>query len=171
MASVNGVNKVIADIRAFGREAEKRISQETEAIAFQIEADAKRNAPKNFGKLAQSISHEKINASNYKVTVNEFYGAYVEFGTGKMYKPHPEWDHMAAQFKGPTGRPFSDFVEAMKIWMRAKGYDESNAWIACINVLKNGQEAQPFLYPAYVKGRKDYEKNLKQLLKNLKRNI
>ena len=129
MASVNGVNKTIAEIRRFGTDAQKKINQETEAIAFQIEADAKRMAPKNFGKLAQSISHEKINASNYKVTVNEMYGAYMEFGTGTKVQVPDEFKNMAASFQGSTGKSWREGLEAIKVWCRAKGIDEKAALI------------------------------------------
>lgn len=169
--AVRGVNKVIADIKQFGAEAERKIAAETEAIAMQIEMDAKRLAPVNFGKLQQSISRKKINPTNYKVTVNEFYGAYVEFGTGKQFKPHAEWNDIASQFKGPTGRSFADGVESIEIWLRAKGGDPKDAKWVLLNILMNGVQAQPFLYPAFVKGRNDYKTNLEKLLKRLKRNI
>ena len=171
MASVTGVSKVIAEIKAFGADAQKKINNETEAIAFQIETDAKRLAPKNFGKLAQSISKEKVNDSNYKVTVNEMYGPYMEFGTGTKVNVPTEFQNMAATFKGPTGKSFADGLEAIKIWCRAKGIDEKAAYPIFAKILGAGVNPQPFLYPAWIKGKSDYEKNLKQLLKNLKRNI
>ena len=171
MASVNGVNKTIAEIRRFGTDAQKKINQETEAIAFQIEADAKRMAPKNFGKLAQSISHEKINASNYKVTVNEMYGAYMEFGTGTKVQVPDEFKNMAASFQGSTGKSWREGLEAIKVWCRAKGIDEKAAYPIFAKILGAGVNPQPFLYPSWIKGKSDYQKNLERLLKNLKRNI
>ena len=100
--TIKGLSSTISELRKFGEKAEKLINAETQAIAFQIEADAKKLAPKNFGKLAQSISHAKVNPALYKVTVNELYGAYMEFGTGKKFKPHPdpEWNNIAKSFKG-----------------------------------------------------------------------
>jgi len=171
MASVNGISETIAELRKFGSDVEKMINAETEAAAIQIELDAKRLAPKNFGKLAQSISHDKINSSNYKVTVNEFYGAYIEFGTGALVKVPPGFEEMANSFKGQKSGSFKDFIAAMTIWFNAKGYDTKNVWIACINKLNNGSEARPFLYPAWVKGKKDYESNLKKMLTHLNRKI
>lgn len=166
-----GVNETISEIKKFGKEAVEKVNSETESIAFQIEHDAKVNAPKNFGKLAQSISHEKVKESQYKVTVNESYAAYVEFGTGKKYNPHPEWSDIAAQFKGPTGKSFEDGVRSIEEWLKAKGGDPKDAKWVLLNILKNGSEAQPFLYPAFVKGRKDYERNLKSLLKRFRKKI
>jgi len=166
-----GTDKVIAEIRKFGVEAEKKINQETEAIAFQIESDSKKLAPKNFGKLAQSISKEKINPSNYKITVNEFYGAYMEFGTGAKVNVPAEFADMAASFKGSTGKSFKDGLEAIKIWCRAKGIDEKAAYPIFAKILGAGVNPQPFLYPSWVKGKNDYQNNLKRLLKSLNKKI
>lgn len=171
MGSVKGIAKTISELRKFGKDAEKMIDAETEAIAVQIETDAKTLAPKNFGKLAQSISHDKPEALQRRVTVNEKYAPYVEFGTGKLVSVPAEWEQMAKSFKGKSSGSFQDFIEAMTIWFKAKGYDTKNVWIACINKLNNGSEARPFLYPAYVKGKKDYQNNLNKLLKNFKRKI
>lgn len=166
-----GLNSVIADIRKFGADAEKKINKETELIAFQIVGDAKRLAPKDLGKLAQSISHEKINPANYKVTVNELYGAYIEFGTGKKVSVPAEFADMAKSFQGPTGRSFADGLEAIKDWCRRHGIDERAAYPIFAKILGAGINPQPFLYPAWVKGKKDYEENLNKLLKRLNKKI
>jgi len=171
MGSVKGVAKTIAELRKFGKEAEKMINKETEDAAFQIEADAKQRAPKNFGKLAQSISHSKINDSNYKVTVNEMYGAYMEFGTGTKVQVPAEFKDMASSFKGATGRSFADGLEAIKIWCKAKGIDEKAAYPIFAKILGAGVNPQPFLYPAWIKGKKDYENNLKKVLNHLNKKI
>lgn len=166
-----GIDKVVSEIRKFGAEAEAKINAETQAIAFQIESDAKRLAPKNFGKLAQSISHEKINESNYKVTVNEFYGAYMEFGTGAKVNVPSEFADMANSFKGPTGRSFKDGLEAIKIWCRHKGIDEKAAYTIFAKILGAGVNPQPFLFPAWQKGKNNYKENLNKLLKRLQKKI
>jgi hypothetical protein len=169
---VKGVSGVIAELRKFGKDAEKQIAGETEAIAFQIEGDAKRLAPKNFGKLAQSISREKIKSALYKVTVNEIYGAYMEFGTGSKIKIPAEFSDMAKTFKGAkSGKTFEQGLEAIKIWCRAKGIPEEAAYPIFAKILGAGVNPQPFLYPAWVKGKKDYLANLKKALDRFKRKI
>ena len=171
MGSVKGISKTISELRKFGGDVEQKINDETEAIAFQIEGDAKQKAPKNFGKLAQSINKEKINPANYKVTVNEMYGAYMEFGTGAKVNAPSEFADMAKSFQGSTGKSFKDGLEAIKVWCRAKGIDEKAAYPIFAKILGAGVSPQPFLYPAWVKGKNDYQKNLEKLLKKLKKNI
>lgn len=165
--AIRGVRETISKIRAFGESAERQINAETEAIAMQIEGDAKRMAPTNFGKLRQSISRRKINPSNYAVTVNEYYGAYMEFGTGTKVNVPNEFKDMANSFRGQRRGNFRQGLESIKIWCRSKGIDEKYAYAIFAKILGAGINPKPFLYPAYMKGKKDYEKNLKALLRRL----
>lgn len=169
---VTGAASVISELRTFGKEAEKLIDAETEAIAFQIEGDAKRLAPKNFGKLAQSISHSKPAPLSRKVTVNESYGPFMEFGTGTKVVVPDEFKDMALQFKGQkSGLSFEQGLEAIKVWCRAKGIDEKAAYPIFAKILGAGVNPQPFLYPAWIKGKKDYLANLKRVLAKFNKKI
>jgi hypothetical protein len=168
---VKGMPQVIAELKKFGKDAEKKINAETEAIAFQIESEAKKLAPKNFGKLAQSISHKKVKDMTYKVTVNEIYGVYMEFGTGSKVNIPAEFKDMAATFKGKKQGTFKQGLEAIKVWCRAKGIDEKAAYPIFAKILGAGVNPQPFLYPSWVKGKKDYLDNLKKALNGFNKKI
>lgn len=167
MASgVKGISETITKLQAFGKDIEKKIDLELEAIAFQVEGDAKKLAPKNFGKLAQSISHKKVKSLVWKVTVNEIYGPYMEFGTGAKVRVPVEFAEMAKSFQGKKGTgTFKDALEAIKVWCRSKGIDEKAAYPILAKILGAGISPQPFLYPAYKKGEKDLLKNLEKLVK------
>lgn len=138
--SIKGISETIKELRAFGKDVEKLIDAETSAIAKQIQLDAKVFVPKDFGKLAQSIETSKIKESNYRITVQEKYAAYVEFGTGGLVNIPKGWESLAAQFRG-------------------KGIKQINI------------RAQPYLYPAFRNGERDYIKNLTKLLKAYKKKI
>lgn len=168
---VKGVSGTIAKLRAYGKGVEKQIDAETEAIAFQIEGDAKKLAPKNFGKLAQSISHEKVKTFLYKVTVNELYGVYMEFGTGTKVNVPAEFKDIASSFKGKKQGTFKQALESIKVWCKSKGIDEKAAYPILAKILGAGINPQPFLYPAFKKGSADYLKNLKKLLRKQKKKI
>lgn len=167
MASgVKGISETISKLQAFGKDIEKKIDLELEAIAFQVEADAKKLAPKNFGKLAQSISNKKVKSLIWKVTVNEIYGTYMEFGTGAKVRVPAEFAEIAKSFQGKKGKgTFKDALEAIKIWCRSRGIDEKAAYPILAKILGAGISPQPFLYPSYKKGEKDLLKNLEKLVK------
>ena len=169
--TIKGLSSTISELRKFGEKAEKLINAETQAIAFQIEADAKKLAPKNFGKLAQSISHLEVKPALYKVTVNELYGAYMEFGTGTKVSVPAEFADMAATFKGKKQGSWKEGLEAIKVWCKAKGIPEEAAYLIFAKILGAGVNPQPFLYPAWTKGRKDYQNNLERVLKSLNKKI
>ena len=168
---IKGLASTIAELRAYGKDIDKMIDAETESIAFQIETDAKKLAPKNFGKLAQSISHAKVKPALYKVTVNELYGAYMEFGTGSKVNVPAEFADMAATFKGKKQGTFKQGLEAIKVWCKAKGIPEEAAYPIFAKILGAGVNPRPFLYPAWTKGRKDYQNNLERVLKSLNKKI
>ena len=169
--TIKGLSSTVSELRKFGEKAEKLINAETQAIAFQIEADAKKLAPKNFGKLAQSISHLEVKPALYKVTVNELYGAYMEFGTGTKVSVPAEFADMAATFKGKKQGSWKEGLEAIKVWCKAKGIPEEAAYLIFAKILGAGVNPQPFLYPAWTKGRKDYQNNLERVLKSLNKKI
>jgi HK97 gp10 family phage protein len=178
MASgVKGVSSTIAELRKFGKDVDRVINRETESAANAIMLDAKRLAPANFGKLRQSISiFQPIDArgkniTSYGVYVNELYGAYMEFGTGTKIKIPAEFAEMAATFKGGKKGTWKQGLEAIKVWCRAKGIPEEAAYPIFAKILGAGINPQPFLYPAYQKGKKDYLKNLTKVLKQMNKKI
>ena len=171
MGSIKGINETIKELRKFGAKAIQAINDETEEAANDIEGNAKKLAPKNFGKLAQSISSKKIKDSLYSVFVNEKYGAYMEFGTGTKVQVPAEFSQMASEFKGKKSGTFKEGLEAIKAWCRAKGIDEKAAYPIFAKILGAGINPQPFLYPAYIKGKKEYLDNLNKLIKSFNKKI
>ena len=133
-STIKGLDKVYKDFNKLSKEVHKKVGIVTKANAMEISADAKKNARKDFGKLAQGISYEKDEKTfNYKIFAREKYSAFVEFGTGGMVKVPTELTKIASEFIG-------------------KGVKEVNL------------PARPFLYPAFVKGRAQYLDDLNDLL-------
>jgi HK97 gp10 family phage protein len=133
---VKGINTVIANIRKYGKEAEKDIAGVTELVARNIERDAKSNVVADFGKLGQSIQAKKITELNWAVEAGGVlapYAPFVEFGTGGLVQVPDELKEMAIKFKG-------------------KGIRQVNL------------RARPYLYPTLLRGRLQYLEKLKKVL-------
>jgi HK97 gp10 family phage protein len=176
MGSVKGINETIKEIRKFGANAEKLVAFETENIARQIELDAKNKAPVNFGDLQQSISVAqdiKSKGKIWRVYVNAEYGAYIEFGTGAKFKPiaDKEFSKIAASFKGKRSGTFEQGLKSIEAWLKAKGGNPKDAKWVLLKIIGAGINPQPFLYPAYIKGKRDYLNNLEKILKRLNKKI
>jgi HK97 gp10 family phage protein len=136
MAEIKGVNSVIANLRKYGKEAEKDIQGVTELVARNIEKNAKSGVVANFGKLGQSIQAVKINDYNWSVEAGGIlapYAPFVEFGTGGLVQVPNELKEIAIKFKG-------------------KGIRQVNL------------RARPYLYPALLRGRAEYLDKLKKVL-------
>lgn len=176
MASVKGINETIKELRKFGKDAIELINAETEDAANDISGNAKKLAPKNFGKLAQSISvaqDVKSRGQIWGVFVNAPYGAYVEFGTGAKFKPiaDKEFSDIAATFKGKRPGTFEKGIRAIEEWLKAKGGDPKDAKWILLRIIGAGLEPRPFLYPAYIQGKKKYLDNLTKILKSFNKKI
>jgi HK97 gp10 family phage protein len=172
--AVKGIQEVIAELRKISKDLDKNINATTEEAAFFIEGQAKKLAPKNFGKLAQSISTDDVKTKvliNKKVTVNEMYGAYMEFGTGAKVSVPKEFAEMAASFKGQKTGTFEDGLKSIEAWCRAKGIDVKDAKWIFLKILGAGLNPRPFLYPAWTEGKKMYLKDLENLLKTYNKKI
>jgi len=135
---LKGFNKVVANLKKYGKEAEKDIEDATQVAARNIELYAKSTVVANFGKLGQSIQARQEDKTHWNIEAGGTvapYAAYVEFGTGGLVQVPNELKEQAWLFKG-------------------KGIKEVNL------------RARPYLYPALLRGRKEYLKALKALLKD-----
>lgn len=133
---IKGLNSVIANLRKYGKEAEKDIEAVTELTARNIELYAKGSVVANFGKLGQSIKAVEQDKLHWNIEAGGViapYAAYVEFGTGGLVNVPNELKEQAWLFKG-------------------KGIKEVNL------------RARPYLYPALLRGRKEYVEKLKKVL-------
>lgn len=164
--TIKNIDKVLKKFKQFGKEGDKIVQKVTYGNALEIVEDAKARAPKNIGKLSQSIHDVKIDDKNYIIRVGLDYGAYVEFGTGKKVSVPKELQDQASKFKGRKGS-FKEGLQSIKDWCKSKGIDEKLAYPIFISILENGIQPQPYLYPAYIKGREQYIKDLKAEFKTL----
>lgn len=138
---IKGMDKLLKDLIALGDEGVKTIKEVTYITAEQIERDAKKAAKVgDTGKLQQSIAAIEVDDFTWKIYANS---------TGLA--PY------AAYVEFGTGGlvEVPDELKEMAIRFKGKGIREVNL------------PARPFLYPAFVKGRDQYVKDLKAELKAL----
>ena len=134
---ITGQKELFRKLAQFGDEAEKRVDQITHATATQISDQAKLNAPR---------ANAEINIAQ---TIN------VSKESNLFYTVNVQAVPIAAYLEFGTGA----FVEVAPEW-------KDMAW----EFYKNGKgrlHPQPYLYPAYTRGKKIYEDNLKALLDQL----
>ena len=189
---VSQFSKVSEKFKSLEKEIIEKIDSVLDANAEDIATKAKQLAPVDIGGLRNSISADHSKLLEKKIAVNAFYGAYVEFGTGKYAAEYistlPEnWQSFALIFKGKGKGDYFDFLNAILDWVKRKGLSditnsytgkkvggkaakenllvlaEAIAWA----IIKNGTHPHPFLFPAYEAQRPKILEDLKKILKDI----
>ena len=104
---IKGIDKVIKKFKTLPDDLREEIDMECLDSAKIIEKNAKRDAPKDTGFLANRISHYPTSPTgkmDYNVTSGADYSAFVEFGTGAMVDVPQGLETYALQFKGAGKR-------------------------------------------------------------------
>lgn len=165
--TIKGLNKTLKQLKQFGKEVEEEVEEVLEANAKEIVFDARQRAPKNIGRLSGGIDNEKDGALKQVIFSDQLYAGYVEFGTGAKVDVPSEMNDVANAIKNNPSGSFEQGLEQIKQWCKDIGIEEEAAYPIFVSILNNGIDAQPFMYPAFVKGREQFLKDLKKMLKRL----
>tara|TARA_R110000803_G_scaffold29013_2_gene66536 strand:- start:383 stop:826 length:444 start_codon:yes stop_codon:yes gene_type:complete len=138
--TIKGLTKVLKDLEKFGDEVKTDVHVITADNATEIALDAQNRAPVDLGKLKQGIRAVELGKSDFKIMTNS---------TG--YAPY------SAYIEFGTGKSVQVPSELKEIAIMFKGNNSRE-----VNI-----QPQPYLYPAFVKGRKQDLKDLKELLNRL----
>jgi hypothetical protein len=145
---IRGLDKTISDLKKFGNKAEEALSVAIETTAYDMEDFAtkecervigKTSFKKLTGKLIQSIDVIVVNDMNYIVEAG---------GSLAPYAPYVEF--------GTGG-----LVDV------PKEFDEQARRALGKGIKQVNLPPRPYMYPAYIYGLKDIEKNLKIEIENL----
>jgi len=186
--NVNGMDKIFSDLKKYTEKVKVEVALEINASALNIQTNAKKNAPVNFGSLRNSIQlKEELGQGKLLYTIGSKlpYAPYVEFGTGPKVSVPSNYNDFAMQFKGNKGGTFKQMLEALMLWVKAKGItgtysvktgkrtgskqarqkqDKSAAYAIAISILRKGLRPQPFLLPAYEQEIPKLKENIKKVL-------
>ena len=148
MGRVRGAKEVIRDLVNFGKEAERYIAQVTEVAAREIQGEAKQNVPLvlkyNYGNETPSELHEVAQSISVS-RQSEFKWEVSQNST------------LGAYVEFGTGA----YVEVADEW-------KDIAWTYYVNG-KGLMLPQPYFYPAWVQGKKQYVQDLEDVLEMLTR--
>lgn len=95
-------------LRSLSSKVQRKLKEQVERTGRMTEADAVAAVPVDTGALRNSITYESTNEGlGFRISANEPYAAFVEFGTGGSVAIPRGWATVAAPFKGKGGRTFS----------------------------------------------------------------
>jgi HK97 gp10 family phage protein len=162
---IKGLDDVIKKLSKVSDNAVEEVGRVAKINAQEIEANAKRDAPKDKGKLGQSIITTEVEETLYSVGTREPYAPFVEFGTRSKVDVPKGFEDVAMAFKGKKIN--SGGYEEFKKWALRKGIPEQYVFATWLKVLRVGQNPQPYLIPNFLKQKPQFIKDLKTLLKRL----
>lgn len=172
---VSGLIKLQGKLKSIKTELENRLDDVLNANAEEIATTAKRLAPKDFGQTAASISANTAKKLEKHISVNVFWAAYMEFGTGQFAAEYvaslPEdWQQYASQFRGSTGE--RGLLEKIQEWTRRKGIAtgkdyKSVGYLIYRSILIHGIHPHPYLFPAFEQQKPKVIKDVENVVKFL----
>jgi HK97 gp10 family phage protein len=174
-----GLNKIIKSLNSFPDNLKQEVNMEFAAAADEVKAMAQRNLSSSKtvdeGRLKNAISSGKV-GENYEVAVGVTYAPFVEFGTKKRFQATRGFENYAKQFKGKAGGNIGSLDEAILGWVKRKRIKfekaksktgktrfltpEQTAFIIARFISFHGTRPHPYLFPAFVKVRRELTKNI-----------
>ncbi|WP_099335805.1 HK97-gp10 family putative phage morphogenesis protein [Clostridium cadaveris] len=146
--SINGVDSLMKKLTELGGNADKVLETSIAKQTKLVQGEAKDLCPVDTGDLRKSIVTD-VKASQTKITgkisTNNEYSNYVEFGTGK-------------KGEASSGDKYPGPLSYKQDKWRVNIPDVGVRWI-------EGQPAQPFLYPALKNNEDLIKKNIKEDIK------
>lgn len=151
---IKGLDKVMRDFNKYERDIETIAKDTVNEIVSMMITDAKAKAPRDLGRLIDSINKEsKDNGWTVVFFVGEVYGAFQEFGTGARVDVPAELADIASSLRGYKSGNFDDFLTSIEEWCGRKGIPRSATYPIAVSILNKGFNPQPYFYPAYLANR------------------
>lgn len=155
---IKGLDRLQKKISELPKELQEEVVGEVQAWGYDVNAEQigliSQQKIQDLGALQQNTKAVP-KPNGVELISNVYYAPYIEFGTGDKRKIPAELNEYAAQFIGKKRGDFRQFVKALEAWLKRKGGNPKFAFIAALNIIKNGQDARPYFFPPYLRKRKD----------------
>lgn len=165
---IKGLDKLQKKIGQLPKELQEEVVGEIQAWGFDVNAEQigliSQQKIQDLGALQQNTKAVP-KPDGVELISNVYYAPYIEFGTGAKVKVPAELNDYASQFKGKKRGDFRTFVKALEAWLKRKGGNPKFAFIAALNIIKNGQEARPYFFPPYLRKRKELTSRINAVIK------
>jgi hypothetical protein len=165
---IKGLDKLQKKIGQLPKELQEEVVGEVQAWGFDVNAEQigliSQQKIQDLGALQQNTKAVP-KPDGVELISNVYYAPYIEFGTGAKVKVPAELNDYASQFRGKKRGDFRTFVKALEAWLKRKGGNPKFAFIAALNIIKNGQEARPYFFPPYLRKRKELLSRINAVIK------
>lgn len=165
---IKGLDRLQKKIGQLPKELQEEVVGEVQAWGFDVNAEQigliSQQKIQDLGALQQNTKAVP-KPDGVELISNVYYAPYIEFGTGAKVKVPAELNDYASQFRGKKRGDFKTFVKALEAWLKRKGGNPKFAFVAALNIIKNGQEARPYFFPPYLRKRKELTSRINAVIK------
>ena len=165
------------------KELVNRIGHNVQFAGEQFRELAIKDAPKDTSFLTKQITKKELSPVSCEVVSGSNYSAPMEFGTKGNFRSITGVD--ASPYKGqPAGGTWSQFIEAIKKWVRRKGFAsitnsytgkkrtnkkdvEMLAYVIARKIYRDGVKPHPFFFKQIPIVRRDLFRNIRAELQTL----
>lgn len=150
-------------VEKFAKKSDQMLTSLVMTSAYNIMNNAKRNLTANKNRVTSALFNSiKVVMDNGKliarVEVNKDYSTNLEFGSkSKMQVPAG----VDINLKPET--TFDELYQSIKLWCKRRGLPKEAAYPIARQIAKVGQEAHPFLHPAYMEEKPKFTSKLKKV--------
>lgn len=162
---VNGLKEVQAQLTSYSKSLENKADAIIANNVREMVRNAKRDAPKDFGRLSGAITAKKNSNADWSMTCEVAYAVYMEFGTKGRYQPIPGID--PSEFKATGGNSGKGFFDSILEWVKRNGIagtfnvktrkreggkidkqieDEQTAFAIYLSIIRHGVKPHPFFF-------------------------
>lgn len=163
---INGLEKILALFDQLPKRVQRELYSELKTTAKEIRDAAKKAAPTDERRLAQSISDKEVSKTQFTVVAQSLYAGYREFGTKSKTVVPAALESIAAGLRGSVAGSGS-LYEAILGWVKRKGVsgryssrtrrrlgnatnkdqeDKSAAYMISAKIRKYGSAPSPYFY-------------------------
>lgn len=146
---IRGFDKTLSNINAKSKGLKNKIAGIIEDEVQQINEEQINAAPVDMGELRQLTFFERIGDLEFGLFSKTEYAPFVEFGTRSLAIIPAGLQSYASQFKGSSGRPFSELLDFIKAWCKRKGIEASAAYPIALKIIKVGTAPQPYFFTPF----------------------
>lgn len=165
MSKIEGVGSLLSKLANYSAKVEQEVKEEVSFVLKEIEMNAIRNAPSG-GSLIETeygdVTQESIRGDRNWKSISQSIGTTEEKGglAGSVFVERSAGE-VAAWVEFGTGQSAAAYLSSVP--------DEWKATARKFYINGKGTIiAQPYLFPAYLKGQIDFIKGLKKILKDTK---
>lgn len=163
---VNGLDKILALFDQLPKRLQRELYNELKITSAEIRDAAKKAAPADERRLAQSITSKEVSKTQFEVVAQSLYAGYMEFGTKSKTVVPAGLESIASGLKGSVSGSGSLF-EAILGWVKRKGVsgrfsvktkrrlgnkaskdqeDKTAAYLISAKIRKYGVAPKPYFY-------------------------